>query len=103
MQTAAESSNAGQSSTTAAKFTGAVLHGADFRGAKLRHADFRGANLKGARFDPVKRAGKNARQACTVVTIAAGAFDCNGADLSGAIGCSTVTPSGTLNDLGCTN
>ena len=51
-----------------AKFTGAVLHGADlrgadlrgadFRGAKLHHADFRGAKLTGARFDAVKRAGK---------------------------------------------
>ena len=55
-----------------AKFTGAVLHGADFRGAdlrgadfrgaKLHHADLRGANLKGARFDPVKQTGKNTKQ-----------------------------------------
>jgi len=51
-----------------AKFTGAVLHGADlrgadlrgadFRGAKLPHADFRGAKLAGTRFEAVKRAGK---------------------------------------------
>ena len=58
-----------------AKFTGAVLYGADFRGAdlrgadfrgaKLRHADFRGAKLKGARFDKVKQTGKNTKQGNT--------------------------------------
>jgi uncharacterized protein YjbI with pentapeptide repeats len=81
-----------------AKFTGAVLHGADFRGAdlrgadlrgadfrgaKLRHANLRGANLKGARFDPVKRPGNNARQACTIVNLDMGLNpNCQGADLS---------------------
>ena len=48
-----------------ADFRGADLRGADFRGAKLRHADFTGANLKGARFDPVKRTGKNTKQGNT--------------------------------------
>ena len=78
-----------------AKFTGAVLHGADFRGAdlrgadfrgaKLRHADLRGANLKGARFDPVKRTGKNTKQACTVANLTAGLNpNCAGADLTNA-------------------
>ena len=123
-----------------AKFTGAVLHGADFRGAdlrgadfrgaKLHHADLRGANLKGARFDKVKQTGKNTKQgtpACAATTAG-----CQGANLSwtnlsyanftsagvygsrmdyanmtgvtlwgsvwgGSYGCSTVTPSGTLN------
>jgi len=77
-----------------AKFTGAVLHGADFRGAdlrgadfrgaKLHHADLRGANLKGARFDKVKQTGKNTKQGCTVANLALGLqpTDCQGANLS---------------------
>jgi uncharacterized protein YjbI with pentapeptide repeats len=158
-----------------AKFTGAVLHGADFRGAdlrgadfrgaKLHHADLRGANLKGARFDRVKRVGKNTKQgsgepSCypncqganlsgaelgganldhanlsyaflnwadlTFATLRGANLNgsnlsytilnaadltnaylygtnLSGADLTGATGCSTVTPSGTLNGLGCAN
>ena len=75
-----------------AKFTGAVLHGADFRGAdlrgadfrgaKLHHADLRGANLKGARFDKVKQTGKNTKQgtpACAATTAG-----CQGAILTNA-------------------
>jgi len=86
-----------------AKFTSAVLHGADFRGAdlrgadfrgaKLRHADFRGANLKGARFDPVKQTGKNTKQG--------GAGACvNTADLSNAW---LVDVNLTDVNLSCTN
>ena len=79
-----------------AKFTGAVLHGADFRGAdlrgadfrgaKLHHADLRGANLKGARFDKVKQTGKNTKQACTAANLALGLqpTDCQDANLTGA-------------------
>ena len=84
-----------------ADFRGADLRGADFRGAKLRHADFTGANLKGARFDPVKRTGKNTKQGntqssvrdwwvstltCTVADLEAGTatWSCDQADLTGA-------------------
>ena len=78
-----------------AKFTGAVLHGADFRGAdlrgadfrgaKLHHADLRGANLKGARFDKVKQTGKNTKQGCTVANLTAGLNpNCQGANLTNA-------------------
>jgi uncharacterized protein YjbI with pentapeptide repeats len=92
-----------------ARMNGAVLfcadlRGADFRGAKLHHADLRGANLKGARFDKVKQTGKNTKQGTPAC--AATAAGCQGANLSyanltGATGCSTVTPSGTLTSVGC--
>jgi len=79
-----------------AKFTGAVLHGADlrgadlrgadFRGAKLQHADFRGAKLRGARFDAVKRAGKveSGNEQCAFIRSGAAVNDAQygNADLS---------------------